>query len=240
MRLVTRALIVLLIAAAAIALTADAAAAGGSGMQFDRAEYLPGDTGRASGTISVTDIPEAGWLEDGPFYGWIIEQGRHRALIDAGWTWPSVPTEAVRLGEVVAEPAATACCTRSFTLAFSAPDLPRGRYDLLICNDPCTKSLGDFTGGGLAINAPGAPSLAPAVAPDAAAAAAAEVTPPASSVPSSEAVAIAGTGTAARAPTGNDGVPTWVWASLAALALGTVGFVVWHGRARHHRATAAT
>jgi hypothetical protein len=146
------------------------AGAGGSSLYFEQAEYLPGETARASGVIGMTSSEGTGWIDDGPYLAYLIETDRYSELAATNQQWPFVPAEATRVGEVRAA-TGPPCCSATFTLEFVVPTLPRGHYAMLLCNEPCTESPGDWTGGGIAINAAGAPPLTELVAPDAAAAA---------------------------------------------------------------------
>lgn len=199
-----------------VVVSAGPAGAGGSSLRFERTEYLPGDVAHASGTLSRADAPGSGWIDGGPYYAYVIESNRYIQLSEAAQQWPFVPAEATRVGEVRVLPGPDQP-TRVFALDVVVPQLARGRYALLICNEPCTTSLGDYTGGELAVNAPGAPPLVPALAADARA-----TTPPPGSVAQS---APTESGAASAAPasartglprTADDRGPTWwLWATIA-------------------------
>jgi hypothetical protein len=207
--------LIVVTAAAGLVLLAGAgpAGAGGASLYLEQAEYLPGQSARAEGGISITDSAESGWIDDGPYYGYLIGTDRFAELSATVQHWPFVPAEAIRVGEVRAQPDA-GCCSATFALDFVVPSLSRGHYAILICNEPCTKTLGDYTGGGIAINAVGAPPLTDIVAPDAAAAA-----PPAS-LPATAEPASASSPTP-KAPENNE--LAWWW---PVAAIGFAGLVV--------------
>jgi hypothetical protein len=211
-----------------LAVSAGPAGAGGSWLEFEETEYLPGETARASGTASITDAPGTGWVEAGPYYGYVIESNRYRELAGAAQAWPFVPAEADRVGQIGVVPGPSHFPTRTFTLEFVVPQLPRGQYSLMICNDPCALSLGDFVGGELSINAPGAPPFAAAPAADDTA-----TPPPGSSPQVALTDPIAAPAERVLLPTANastqdEGPGWWLWptAAIALVALGIAVVVV--------------
>ena len=128
-----------LLAAATITFAAPAYAAG--------AELAPGGVRVEAGEqIELTaDVsPGAlGWVEDGPFFAFLLGEGYGKVLTSA----PGGATTDVPLGEVSIQPAGNHAAVS--VLVTVPPETPPGRYQIVICNDPCTTGLGNLTGGTL-------------------------------------------------------------------------------------------
>jgi hypothetical protein len=215
--------------AAIAAGAAGSAGAGGSSLGFERAEYLPGDAARATGRLFP--VEGSGWLDDGPFFVWAMEHARYSAAL-AGAPWPSVPAEAIRLGQLQRSGGTQAPAT-SFHVDFRVPDVPPGYYTLIVCNDPCTTTIGDFVGGTLTVNTAGAPPLPPLLGVDATAipseAAGAAPSPPPSAAPAARPAPISVDRSAAVT---DDATPAWFWLGLGLLVVTGVGLALWRTRTR--------
>jgi hypothetical protein len=211
------------------------AGAGGSSLGFERAEYLPGDGARATGRFFP--VEGSGWLDDGPFFVWAMEHARYNAAL-AGAPWPSVPAEAIRLGQLQPSGGAPTPAT-SFHVDFRVPDVPPGYYTLIVCNDPCTTTLGDFVGGTLTVNTAGAPPLPPLLGVDATAipseAAGSAPTPPPSAAPG---VPPAPISVDRSAEVEDDATPAWFWLGLGGLVVAGGALALRRTRARSHPAPA--
>lgn len=103
-------------------------------LQPVRDRYEPGQVATFVGY--VVRAAESGWVEDGPFYGFLRE----------GET-------ALPLGELSLQPAAglpegppVVRVQARFTVP---PQLEPGHYELFFCNDPCVRSIGALAGASL-------------------------------------------------------------------------------------------
>lgn len=143
------------LATSLLAVMATPAAAGGNWIDFRRAEGAAG--GDPSGGSPARDA-RAGWdifvtgetvlarvtylsrvfdESDGPFHLW-IERGDP---LEAG---EPIPTTALRVGTFDMNPNAGA------SSRFVVPELPRGTYTLVVCDDPCsTYGFGEYVQGWL-------------------------------------------------------------------------------------------
>ncbi|MEW6152973.1 MAG: hypothetical protein AB1673_03140 [Actinomycetota bacterium] len=121
--------------AAALAVTASPAAAGGSWLYPVSDRYEPGSSVTLVGYVGRGT---QGWLEDGPFYGYLRPLSTAAAPPDAG----------LPVGPLAVEPTGSAGWAElRVSLEVLLPaDLPSGHYEVTYCNDPCTGGLGDLVG----------------------------------------------------------------------------------------------
>lgn len=136
----------LVVGLAVLTVSAGTASAGGAWFSFEERYYRVGD--EVVGTV-VTHGGTLGWVEDGPFYAYLLPGEVTR-----------VPAfSAIRLGPVELEDAGNGGVRA--TVAFVMPDVPSGEYFVGYCNDPCTEGLGDIIGGYVRVLGAPAPRLAP-------------------------------------------------------------------------------
>ncbi|HSD49276.1 MAG TPA: hypothetical protein VLE71_05530 [Actinomycetota bacterium] len=114
-----------------LAAPATASADGGAYLDLDRTHYLPGQTARAEGYVSVP-VAKQDLLERGPFYLYVISS---RSAVTEG---RPLPGGAVRVAEITIEPGKGT--TFELHASFVVPDLAGASYGLGVCNDPCTIS----------------------------------------------------------------------------------------------------
>jgi hypothetical protein len=129
-------------------LTAGPAEAGGSTWEFPDPEVAPGETVFAWVQVAWEHNPSLGTPADGPWLAWIQPVGAQQA---ANPRQDGVGG-AIFVGEVMVfdEPydaGGVRFGPHHATISFVLPDVPSGEYELVHCNDPCTKSLGDVTWG---------------------------------------------------------------------------------------------
>ena len=118
------------------------AAAGGSWFETTEKQYEPGDTVTISGWTSGGQL---GWVEDGPFYGYLRVVQPEPATIER---WPVIAPMDVALGPLHIERVGKGGYALRASLTFVLPSqLAPGSYEFLYCNDPCTTGLGDLVGG---------------------------------------------------------------------------------------------
>jgi hypothetical protein len=128
--------------------------AGGTDWVFDAAAYRPGERVSAWAQIDRTLVRKQGYAARRvAYYAFAVpwdSQGVVRVPDDG-----TLPDEAVRLGRVRLQrgiPKGTKVPGPDhFTLTFSAPELPVGRYAVLECNVPCTRPMPFITGGSFEI-----------------------------------------------------------------------------------------
>ena len=108
-----------------------ARADGGAYLDLDRTHYLPGQTARVEGYVSIPRAKQD-LVERGPFYVFVVPP---RTSVIEG---RPIPAEAVRAGTVSIEQERG----RTFELrgSFVVPQLAGRSYGLSVCNDPCTIS----------------------------------------------------------------------------------------------------
>lgn len=131
------------IAGALLVVPTEAAANGGSYLEFDRTYYVPGDEGVAVAYVSVPKKHED-LFERGPFYlfavpdGLAIREGR------------AIPSGTVRLGTFAIEEEQAG--SYELRAVFTAPQLAAGSYDMALCDDPCTTAgFGEVLTGSISI-----------------------------------------------------------------------------------------
>ena len=108
-----------------------ASADGGAYLDLDRTHYLPGQTARAEGYVSVPTAKQD-LLERGPFYLYVVPS---RSAITEG---RETPDGAVPVAQVAIEHDTGTIFELRAT--FVVPDLAGASYGLGVCNDPCTVS----------------------------------------------------------------------------------------------------
>jgi outer membrane murein-binding lipoprotein Lpp len=116
------------IAGALLVVPTEAAANGGSYLEFDQTYYVPGDHGVAVAYVSVPKKHED-LLERGPFHLFAVPEG---LTIREG---RPIPSGTVRLGTFAVEEEGT---SYELQASFTAPYLAAGDYEMALCNDPCT------------------------------------------------------------------------------------------------------
>lgn len=108
-----------------------ASADGGAYLVLERTHYLPGQTARAEGYVSVPATKQD-LFDRGPFYLYVVPK---RSSVVEG---RPIPDGAVRVATIsITEERGT-----SFELhaSFAVPDLAGDSYAISVCNDPCTIS----------------------------------------------------------------------------------------------------
>lgn len=126
--------------------------AGGSVWHFEGHEYQPGDIADATTSVAWSHNNDLGTPGDGPYFIYL-------APADTEWvSWPPDPEGSMLVGIVAIDlgPFEAEDGDRygphGATARFEIPDVAPGKYQVIHCNDPCTKQLGDVIGGwGLAI-----------------------------------------------------------------------------------------
>jgi hypothetical protein len=113
------------------------ARAGGSWLYPVADRYEPGDVATL---VGYAGPGQQGWLEDGPFYAYLEPAAGDRP--------PSAQDGGQPLGPLTVEPTGRAGWEAlRITLSFRLPiDLAAGSYQVMYCNDPCAKGLGDLVG----------------------------------------------------------------------------------------------
>jgi hypothetical protein len=129
-------------------LSAGPAAAGGSTWEFPDPEVAPGETVFAWVQVAWEHNPSLGTPADGPWLAWIRPVGAQQAANPR----QDAVGGAILVGEIMVfdEPydaGGIRFGPHHATISFVLPDVPGGEYELVHCNDPCTKSLGDVTWG---------------------------------------------------------------------------------------------
>lgn len=104
---------------------------GGAYLDLDRTHYLPGQTARAEGYVSIP-LAKQGLVERGPFYLYVTPE---RTPLSEG---RPIPEGAVRVGTVSIDRERG----KTFELhaSFVVPQLDGDSYALGVCNEPCTIS----------------------------------------------------------------------------------------------------
>ncbi len=108
-----------------------ASADGGAYLDLNRTHYLPGQTARAEGYVSVPTAKQS-LLERGPFYLYVVPS---RSAVTE---YRPLPDGAVRVAEVSIERGKGT--TFELHATFVVPELAGASYGLGVCNDPCTIS----------------------------------------------------------------------------------------------------
>ena len=108
-----------------------ARADGGAYLDLDRTHYLPGQTARVEGYVSIPRAKQD-LIERGPFYVFVVPP---RTAVTEG---RPIPADVVRAGTVSIEQERG----RTFELhgSFVVPELAGRSYGLSVCNNPCTIS----------------------------------------------------------------------------------------------------
>ncbi|MGA9597091.1 MAG: hypothetical protein WBV06_13095 [Acidimicrobiia bacterium] len=127
------------LAVAAVAIAAPAYA-GGAQLEPSRVRVDAGEEIELSAHVSQGAF---GWVEDGPFYVYLIGTGYGEITSTAtGGTATDVP-----LGELSID--ASGKNAEVFVQATIPAETPAGEYQVVVCNDPCTTGFGDLNGGAL-------------------------------------------------------------------------------------------
>lgn len=131
----------------AFALAIPAALGGGAAWYFGDREYQPGDVAESTTSVSWGHNSSLGRPENGPF---LIYLAPADATVE---TWPGVPVDAMLVGivEVQVGPFmgedGELYGPHHAIARFEIPEVAPGDYQIAICNDPCSTSLGDIIGG---------------------------------------------------------------------------------------------
>ena len=104
---------------------------GGAYLDLDRTHYLPGQTARVEGYVSIPRAKQD-LIERGPFYVFVVPP---RTAVTEG---RPIPGDAVRVGTVSIE--RDRGTTFELRGSFVVPELAGRSYGLYICNEPCTIS----------------------------------------------------------------------------------------------------
>lgn len=128
-------------------------AAGGGGDFLDPVQerYERGQTAVMVGYTAPAAIgPGSGGVEDGPYYGHLRVDPSAAAATEPA-TSPHVHPSDVPLGPTtITETGRHDMFGLRLSITFTVPgDLAPGSYEVFVCNDPCTHSLGHFIGGTL-------------------------------------------------------------------------------------------
>ena len=148
--------------------SAGAALAGGSTFKFEQPQYYVGQAAFGVAPVSYSHNPELGTPEGGPYYLYLAPM----TAVSPGRPWPSVPDGAVRVAsvefrrgpvevprwgtvreiapgliEVGAEEPPDIVGPDHVAAKFEVPRLDPGTYATIVCNDPCTSSIGDIVDG---------------------------------------------------------------------------------------------
>lgn len=127
-----------------------AAAGGGDWLLPVRDRYEPGETAVMVGYTGAVADALPGGVDDGPYYGHLRADPAASGP-DGPGTWPYVHPTDVPLGPTtVTETGRHDQFAVRLSITFAVPaDLAPGRYEVFVCDDPCTTSLGLLTGGTL-------------------------------------------------------------------------------------------
>jgi hypothetical protein len=154
------ALITAALSAPTLAAPTPAGAGGGDRLYPDRDRYEAGEQVRLVGytgavTRSASDdgiVATADMQGSGPYYAYlrVDPAAVARDAPQDGSPWPYVHPSDQRVAEVSAA-GVTPVASRYYSLRVSAtfrlpPGLAPGRYDVVVCNDPCTATLGLLVG----------------------------------------------------------------------------------------------
>jgi hypothetical protein len=130
-----------------------AAAGGGDLMDPDRDRYEPGqqvtlvgyvDAVAVRRTSSDGPVTDADWRTPGPYYAYLrvdrIAVGRD---LERGVGWPFVHPTDVQVGRLLVEDGRQPYVSLRVGVTFRLPEhLPPDVYSVVVCNDPCTTTLG--------------------------------------------------------------------------------------------------
>lgn len=132
---------------AAILMIASVAYGGGGAIWEFEGYHRPGDIVGSTTAVTWDYDAAPGTPQDGPYLLYLAPMDIH---LDS---WPQVPEEGLLVGIVEVHEGPFTDDDRSSygphhaVARFEIPDLPTGRYQILHCNDPCTKTLGNIVGG---------------------------------------------------------------------------------------------
>lgn len=123
------------------------AAAGASWFEASADNLSPGESVTMVGFTSGGDL---GWLNDGPFFGFVNPESPQGGTVAWNGSVASlIPVGELTLDEIDSE-------TVRAHITFAVPDdLSDGTYAFEYCNDPCTTGIGDLVGGTLYVGGSG-------------------------------------------------------------------------------------
>ena len=127
-------------------ITSVAYGGGGAIWEFE-GYHRPGDIVESTTAVTWNYDATPGTPQEGPYLLYLAPMN---VEIDS---WPQPPEESLLVGIVeVREGPFTDDDRSSYgpnhaAARFEIPDVPTGRYQILHCNDPCTKTLGNIVGG---------------------------------------------------------------------------------------------
>lgn len=125
-----------------VLLAAAPALAGGAVWHFE-GYHEPGDLVESTTAVAWGHNPQLGTPEDGPYLIYLAPAESEAAA------WPGIPEEGLLVGivEVYEGSYVGAPSLYQAVARFEIPQVPPGDYQVFHCNDPCTATLGDITGG---------------------------------------------------------------------------------------------
>jgi hypothetical protein len=125
-----------------VVLTAGPASAGGSWFSPAEDRYEQGETATV---VGYSGRGTQGWIENGPYYAYLIPGSGGGGDGDSSL----LPPSAVRVGQLLLqETGRGGYLTLRAAITFPIPsDLVSSRYSFTVCNDPCTMGLGELIGG---------------------------------------------------------------------------------------------
>jgi hypothetical protein len=127
--------------------TAGPAEAGGSTWEFPDPEVAPGETVFAWVQVAWEHNPSLGTPADGPWLAWIQRVDAQQAAPRQDGLGGAILVGEIMVFDEPYDAGGIRFGPHHATISFVLPDVPGGEYELVHCNDPCTKSLGDVTWG---------------------------------------------------------------------------------------------
>jgi hypothetical protein len=130
-----------------------AGAGGGDAMDPDRDRYEPGQQVTLVGYVEAVavrrtsdgPVTHAEWRTPGPYYAYLrVDRAAvERDLERGGGGWPFVHPSDVRVGRLLVEDGRQSYASLRVGVTFRLPEhLPPDVYGVVVCNDPCTTTLG--------------------------------------------------------------------------------------------------
>ncbi|MEA2000436.1 MAG: hypothetical protein U9N84_00905 [Actinomycetota bacterium] len=132
-----RHVLTIIFSAALVILGAIPVSAGGSWLEPNRERVEPGDQLELSGDVSTGAL---GWADDGPFFAYLVGEDYGNVIVEGlGGAETDVPLGELRIF--------TSGDRARVSIKIAIPaDAPPGEYQVIACNDPCTKGFGDLAG----------------------------------------------------------------------------------------------